>query len=49
VLSPDCRHLAALSPYNGRINLTIYDVKKRSAVRLTNLTGSKDGLKKWSN
>jgi dipeptidyl aminopeptidase/acylaminoacyl peptidase len=49
VLSPDCRHLAALSPYNGRINLTIYDVKKRSAVRLTNLTGSNVNSVSWAN
>jgi dipeptidyl aminopeptidase/acylaminoacyl peptidase len=49
VLSPDRKLMAALSPVNERFNLVIYDIEKRTATRLTNLSGSDVNTVAWAN
>jgi dipeptidyl aminopeptidase/acylaminoacyl peptidase len=49
VLSPDQRQMAVLAPANGRTNLAVIDVEKRSAIRLTSLSGSDITRVVWAN
>ena len=49
VLSPDRKQMAALLPADGRYSLAVYDLEKRSAASLTNLSGSDVNSVSWAN
>lgn len=49
VLSPDQKYLAAVTPVNGRQNLVVLDMEKRTGQMLTNFQESDVNTVRWAN
>ena len=49
VLSPNQKYMAAITPRNGRMNLAVIDVEKRTGVLLTNFVETDVGRVRWVN